>query len=302
MKKKIFLQFLLIFLFASPLFAQQPAPPPTQTQPQQQQIKRKPMVLDGVYVKENIQEREAMPYPYLREADVMWSKQIWRIIDLKEKINQPLGQPASGSTADRRSLIDVLMDALQDGAITAYSFVDDQWTTPMTEKEIEAQGGARVDTQQLTHSEPPYDTYDTVIAVNFNRDNVIDYRIKEVWFFDKQRSVMDVRIVGIGPEVYARDQNGEVRADGSKKLLCWFYYPEIRKVLHTAETFNRQNDAERKSFEDIFEKRMFNSYIYKEANVYDRKISDYKEGIAILYEGEKIKNEIVDLEQEMWEW
>jgi gliding motility associated protien GldN len=284
MKKKIFLQTLLILLIASPIFAQNVG------------------VLDGIYVKENIEMREPLPYPYLREADVMWSKRIWRIIDLKEKINLPLGQPASGATRDRKSLIDVLMDGLKDGALTAYSYVDDQFTLPSTMQEIEAQGGARVDTQRMTRPDPPYDEYDTVIATDFKRDDVIAYRVKEEWFFDKQRSVMDVRIIGIAPLVYARDQDGNVRADNSKKLLCWFYYPEIRKTLANEETFNRQNDAERRSFDDIFHKRMFNSYVFKESNVYDRRIDEYKEGIAALYESERVKEEITNFEHDMWEY
>ena len=282
MKKKIFLKTLLILLISTSLHAQN--------------------VLDGIYVKENYVMRDPLPYPNLREADVMWSKKIWRIIDLKEKINLPLGQPASHSTTDRKSLIDVLMDGLKEGAITAYSFVDDQFTVRTTMKEIETQGGARVDTQKMTHPDPPYEEYDTVIATDFHRDDVIAYRVKEEWFFDKQRSVLDVRIIGIAPLVYARDQNGDVRADNSKKLLCWFYYPEIRKALHGNETFNRQNDAERRSYEDIFEKRMFNSYIFKESNVYDRRIDEYKEGIAQLYESERVKEDIFNLEHNMWEY
>jgi gliding motility associated protien GldN len=258
--------------------------------------------LDDIYVKENIQFRDPLPYPSLREADVMWSKKIWRIIDLKEKINLPLGQPASGSTRDRKSLIDVLMDGVKDGAITAYSKIDDQFTLPSTMSEIETEGGARVDTQRLNRPDPPYDEYDTIVKKDFSRDDVIAYRVKEEWFFDRQRSVMDVRIIGIAPLVYAKDESGNVRADNSKKLLCWFYYPEIRKILHSSETFNRQNDAERRSFEDIFEKRMFNSYIFKESNVYDRRIDEYKEGIAQLYESERIKEEIVNFEHDMWEY
>jgi len=292
MKNRILLQALLLILISSVAFAQQ-----NQT-PQVGGVG----VLDGIYVKENYKVRDPLPYPPLREADVMWSKRIWRIIDLKEKINLPLGQPATHSTTDRYSLIDVLMDGMKEGSVTAYSFVADDFVLPITMKEIESQGGARVDTSRLTRPDPPYDEYDTVIAKDFNRDDVIDYRVKEEWFFDKQRSVLDVRIIGIGPEVYARDQNGDIRADGSKKLLCWFYYPQIRKLLHNKETFNRQNDAERRSFEDIFEKRMFNSYVYKESNVYDRKISDYREGIAALYESERVKEDINNLEISMWEY
>jgi gliding motility associated protien GldN len=277
-----FLLFVCI-LFSSAIFAQQ-------------------TVLDNVYVKETAITRQVIPYPYLREADVMWSKRIWRVIDLNEKINLPLKFPSSKSTHDRKNLMDVIYDAIKEGSLTAYGYEDDEFTKVITLKEVENHGGARVDTVQMTRPDPPYDSYDTVIAKNFDPDKVIGFRVKEDWFFDKQRSVIEVRIIGIAPLVLMTDEKGDVREGNFRIPLFWIYYPEARKLFANSEVFNRTNDAERRTFDDIFQKRLFGSYIVKEANVYDRRIEDYKQGINALLESERIKEEITNFEHDMWEF
>jgi hypothetical protein len=68
------------------------------------------------------------------------------------------------------------------------------------------------------------------------------------------------------------------------------------------QVFNRSNDAERRSFDDIFLKRFFSSYITKESNVYDRRIEDYKTGLDALLEAQKIKEDMINFEHDLWEY
>jgi hypothetical protein len=49
-------------------------------------------------------------------------------------------------------------------------------------------------------------------------------------------------------------------------------------------------------------KRLFNSYIYKEENVYDRRIAEYAQGLDALLESERIKNDLLDFEQNLWQY
>jgi gliding motility associated protien GldN len=233
----------------------------------------------------------------------MWAKRIWRHIDLNEKINAPLRYPKSNETKDRKNLINTLMDAVKEGTLTAYDPQDDEFTLPMTTAEFSKVGGADSITIKVTRPDPPYDEYDSVVFRAFNPDDVIQYRIKEEWFFDKQRSVMESRIIGMAPMTLARDQEGNLIEGGQKKLLFWVYFPEARRVLVNAEVANRFNSAQRLTFDDIFSKRMFNSYIIKEDNVYNRRIDDYKANpLDALLESERIKQEMINFEIDLWEY
>ncbi len=131
----------------------------------------------------------------------------------------------------------------------------------------------------------------------FDPNKVTRVRIKEDWYFDKKRSQMLFRILGICP-VMIKERNGEEY----NEPLFWIYYPEARPVLAHAEVFNRFNDAARRTYDEIFMKRFFNSYIYKEVNVYDRRISEYAQGLDALLEAERIKNELLDFEQSLWQY
>src|SRR5207249_5421231 len=152
----------------------------------------------------------------------------------REKINLPLGWPKS-DTRDRKSLMEVLWSAVKEGTLNAYD--NDEFLAPKTVAEIEKSGGAGIDTTTYTEPDPPYNIRDTVIKREFAPEKVIAYRLKEDWFFEKQRSVMEVRIIGMAPIVYATDDKGNIREGGETKPLFWIYFPEARRLLAGAEVF-----------------------------------------------------------------
>ena len=265
-----------------------------------QEIIKPPKYPDGVYTKENTRTRRAIPYPTLREADVMWSKRVWRVIDLREKMNFPLYYP-DAKILDRKSLFDVIHDAaIIEGTITCFAqpATDDEFRYDMTKSEIE---GLLTKWDSTAQAEDPLNPGTFISAPVKNEtttDKVWQYWVKEDWFFDKQRSVLDVRIIGICPLVEKKTETGE--STGASSPLFWVYFPEARPILANQEVYMRHNDAERRTFEDIFWKRMFSSYVRKESNVYDRGIFDYKTGLDQLLEAERVKNDIFIYEHDLF--
>lgn len=254
-------------------------------------------ILNGAYIKTNVLTSPANPQSPVREADIMWSRKIWREIDLREKFNHPLYYPTV-PTADRKSLFQVLRKGVCEGMITLFDAVDDNFTTPLSRKEGLAAFSEDIDIL-VEDSLNPDQTINTTVTDLISGNRVKRYRIKEEWFFDKQRSVMDVRIIGIAPIVEALDEDGNVKG---YKMIGWISYAQARHYLANYEVFNRWNDAQRMSYDDLFTKRMFHSYIIKESNVHDRYIASYKDGIDRLYESEDAKTRMRDFEHDLWHY
>ena len=126
---------------------------------------------------------------------------------------------------------------------------------------------------------------------------------------------MKYRLLGIRP--VGKDINASVDPDLSDEErelnekniantpLFWLWYPDIRPLLHREKVFNDQNNALRITFDQLLIARRFNSIIYKVDNVHeDRPISQYlpKDPFLQLMESNRIKEEIRNFEQDMWNY
>lgn len=250
--------------------------------------------LDGYYQKTNILSAKVSPYASLRESDVMFRKRVWREIDLREKVNMIFASPKS-------RLITILTDAIQAGELTAYDASStkddvngDEFSVVLKPEEAMSKFADSVLVPIFDNDGNQTGT--VVKPGEFNPDSIIKFRIKEDWIFDKQRSVFEPRIIGIAPMI-------KISAAGQsfdEQPAFWIYFPEARHLLVTRAVVNRNNDATGLSYDDIFMKRVFASYIVKESNPEDLRIKDYAVGIDKLYESERVKKDLMDFEHDLW--
>lgn len=246
---------------------------------------------DLFYDEVAVKEREPIPYDYVSESDVYWHKRVWRVIDVKEKMNLPFSYEGL-DWSNLKPLISVLRDAAIANEITVYD--EDNFQVALT-PDVVSQRGASVDTL------PQYDLQtgevigDTIMQRPFDPNKVLHWRVKEDWFFNKKTSTMQVRIMGLAPLYY--DEEAKIETP-----LFWIYYPSSRTVLSHNEAFNPKNDAQRMSWDDMFQMRLFSSVIIKESNVFDRRIQEYATGLDALRESDRIKEDIFNFEHDLWSY
>ncbi len=256
-------------------------------------------VKDGLYDENETGVKAPMPLPYVREADVMWKKTIWREIDFRQKMNQGFYFPTT-SHKNLRNLYTILKEALEDPTSGVVAFEDESITgeliKPTTWNDIKTQ---ITEVQQI----PETDDYGNIISMKnveseMSSAEVKRCQIKEEWYFDKQRSELLVKIIAICPIRIVEKDGAQV-----PQRLFWVPYDEnLRNVLINSPYFNRSNSANRLSYDDVFLRRVFDSYIIREDNIFDRSIQEYAKGIEILRESERIKQSIIDFEQNLWEY
>ncbi len=251
--------------------------------------------LDDIVERTLTLEAAVLPYPPVRESDVPWAKKVWRVLETREKINIHFRNPV-------RPLFNILVDKIKDGTLTAFD--DDQFTKQLSAEKVQNKL-SKVDS--FTFFDP--ETYEQKIDVSVNDINPEDikrYRIKEIWYFDKVESRLKVRILGISPLQEVIDP--ETGVFKYEMPLFWIYYPELRESLSVEQVLSDFNDAYPMTWYDLFENRMFSSYIYKTSNTLDYRLEDKFDknsqtyNMDILMESERVKEELFNFEHDLWSY
>jgi gliding motility associated protien GldN len=262
-----------------------------------------------------------LEYGYVNDRDILWERTTWEKIDLDERVNFPLYYPIDTNYVgkDRRSLFHVLTDAVKSGEVSIYAdsyfnekrefsdiagalqsqTISDPGINILNDNGIFVDPTVRPLDIDTTYNLPDFDQYINTVTVG--ADNVSEYHIRGVWYFDTRQSEMRYRLIGIAP--VTPDANFMDAEEGIE--LFWIYYPDVRPILHKAKVFNTLNAARPMSFDHILNSRRFNALIYKMDNVQgDREIERYitDNSLMQLLESDRLKEVIRNFEIDMWNY
>jgi len=252
-----------------------------------------------------LRERTPLSYEHLRADDAVYRHRIWRELDTREKQNLPFMYSADADNGNQR-FMSILLQALADSSkgITAFSSIDDRFTTPMTLSEIsKAVLGDEIDVPQFDSVGNPLPS--KKMRPELNYDSLYIFHIKEEVIFDKESSRLFWRILGIAPVKNVKNSAGENL--GTTEVF-WLYYPDMRPIFASYEVYNGKNFGGRMSWEELFESRMFSARIIKSSmdNPRDLLIKNIPgldgNGILQLFEGENVKEKIFNYEQDLWSY
>ena len=261
-----------------------------------------------------------------RAEDIIWSRVIYRVIDMRYKQNFQLYFPTRYDDPEYRSLFKVIVDAIVDG-LPVYEKRLDQikpdFSTPMDKTVLPSIFLA--DDPTADYSDDPthydiassdamllhYDSIENKISFHFYPyegfvRNQLKYIIQEIIFFDRQTSRLYSKIMAIAPlqsdKIVTRDDSNLMNSL-MESILFWIPFDSLRPYLQAQFVIPSQNETKRVTFDEFFQKKLYSSYILGEGNIYDRLIIDYAttpEEVA--NEQDRIATELLNFEQDIWEY
>lgn len=236
-----------------------------------------------------------LPYGYIDDRDVLWSKVVWEFIDLNQKINLPYYFPIDTTSIsnNRRSLFDTLMKGLKSGKIKE-AYEDSFFSTKITRQEIAGK------LLNIREEDGNIDTF------SIKSQDISGYQIKGMWYFDKRQGELKYRLLAIAPMGPDVQTLGVAEIDDDELYpLFWVFYPFAREVLYKVKVFNPENASHPISYDHLLNARRFSATVTRTENIYgNRKISDYIKGNSLfqLLEADKIKERIRNREMDMWNY
>ena len=299
MKKQVFIVLFTFLIFTEQIFAQTNL------------LNAKVPQEVGVSSQQELEANNSSPiaYGYVDDRDILWQKTVWETIDLDERINFPYYYPTINNgllSSTRKSLFRILIDNINSGDITEIysdSYFNDKLTAEDLEERLISKkfspSGIEKSNSGEQVTENDYDIY------KIETDKVVQYRIKVTWYVNKRLGELKYRLLGIAPvapDVSTLSDGTAAMADALVPLF-WVWFTDARKALNNSQVFNSKNSSQPITFDNMLNSRRFNSVIYQEENVYeDRAVNQYiyEDALRQLLESERIKSEIRDFEQDLW--
>lgn len=236
-----------------------------------------------------------------RGEDVLWKRDVYRMVDLLNGNNGALYFPVE-PTAERQNLFCTIFSMVVEGRLTAYEY-------PLNGREVFSVESAVKVKELLKTFEIPFREkadpkkagafiYD-IDAIDFPSSEATLFYVKEVYYLDQRNSTMRIKTLALCPVLIREDETGQI----GKKPMFWVTFESLKTALSripvSADTIN---SVSRMSAYDFFNQHRYKGDIYKVSNPRNQSLYDYcrtPEEIAL--EQVRLEKELKDMSDKLWE-
>ena len=247
-----------------------------------------------------------------RADDVVWSRIVYRVIDMREKQNFQLYFPMRAND-EYKSLFKLMLDAICKG-VPAYRRNPRDIVPSFSDS-------VRLDGEELSkvfaYDNNPDNNLIQVDPVTkeskIGNDQYYNYvknqfkfLIQEIIFFDKHTSRMYSKIMGIAPLYALHPDNSQSKNPFKffqESVLCWFAFDELRPYLARQYVIPNGNETQRLTYDEFFAQKLYSTYLLGDGNMFNRTLLESElNPEKIRKEQNRIETEILNFEEDLWEY
>ena len=267
-----------------------------------------------------------------RTDDIVWSRVIYRVIDMRFKQNYQLYFPTNPDDPKYWSLFRLIMDAVVNGRTTLDGqqeylrlyganargikplFLDS--AVIARGKEMQTAFAVRpmseiIDTDDRDEYLVTYDD-----SINHRLDintygysnyvkNQIKYLTMEIVFFDKHTSRFYQKIMAIAPLQSAMASERDPYDNLVSQVRFWILFDDLRPFMARKYMIPSNNSSKRMTFDNFFSEHLYTSYIIGDDNIFDRMIVQGQKELTeefVHRDQDRIFNELLNTELDLWEY
>ncbi|WP_311949242.1 type IX secretion system ring protein PorN/GldN [Mucilaginibacter terrae] len=211
--------------------------------------------MDGFFKSEMFNNAKAYNYPAISSRDARFYKRIWRDIDVNDPKNALFNVPGA-------TLAEIVLEGLRTGKITAYepSATNNDSTFAKRINVLNALSRFQDSTMVDQFDANGNKIGSKMVLNDFNPASITKFRTKEDIYFDKKRSMVVTRIIGIAP-LKAISAGGSIVGEAP---VFWLYFPQCRDFFATKDVSDPDRNLYDTSLDDIFLQKRYTSTIVRE--------------------------------------
>ena len=233
------------------------------------------------------------------EADLQWTKTVYRVLDLNKGKNPALYYPEEPNE-DGQSMFFIIMRLLANDQISAYEYLDGR---EMFTDEYKIKVSDMLDRFHILYSEakgssekhPKYAIDDADIP-GFE---ILSYYIIEKWSFDTRSNKMTSRVDALCPVLHRQDEFG---GDPIRFPMFWVKLNDIRPYIAQQYVFtDDDNNLARYSLDDFFKLNMYQGDIYKVKNLRNLMLAEiYPDPKDLKHAQDSIEERLHRFDKDLW--